>query len=500
MDKKNGRKISFASRRRWAIFFLVFLAVAWCGRSPARAASTQEAVSFTDLQNHWARSHITRLATLEVVKGYPDHTFKPDQLVNRLETLVLVVRSGGFTTEAERRTSGSGKTGKASSTGGTATNRSGASAAPTPRVPWGQPYVDLAVEKGFLPLGKPDDFDFAGPATRLEVARLLARALYLVPPASGPGSAPAGKEVSAGTGFATGKAFSDEELVPPIDQIFIRAVAGAGVMSGYPDGTFRPLDSLTRAEMAIILSRLVDQGWVKTAAGRRLTGWISGIGTGARGGRQELEFTSLDGVQKLQVAEGFRCYRAEKEWPLERAANFRCEVILDGRKQVSWVNLLEQKDGTASSDKIRGSVKSVVLGKDNLLVLNDLNCEDQILPLAWDAVVSGKNAKQGFKTLKPGVFVDVELSRGQVMKVTVLEVKNVSGTVDRFDSRRLYLKEEASGNKPGWFNYWDRARVVDKDGVRKGSALAGNKVQITYLDPFPGEIDDEIALEIKVTG
>ncbi|MFA4884863.1 MAG: hypothetical protein WC601_03655 [Desulfotomaculaceae bacterium] len=45
------------------------------------------------------------------------------------------------------------------------------------------------------------------------------------------------------------------------------------------------------------------------------------------------------------------------------------------------------------------------------------------------------------------------------------------------------------GSKPGWFNYYDRARDVQ----------VGETVQITYLDPFPEEIDDEIPLEIKVT-
>lgn len=56
-----------------ALFFLILLVVTWSS-SPALAASGQNAVFFTDLQGHWAQSQITRLATLAVVKGYPDHT------------------------------------------------------------------------------------------------------------------------------------------------------------------------------------------------------------------------------------------------------------------------------------------------------------------------------------------------------------------------------------------------------------------------------------------
>ena len=44
----------------------------------------------------------------------------------------------------------------------------------------------------------------------------------------------------------------------------------------------------------------------------------------------------------------------------------------------------------------------------------------------------------------------------------------------------------------------DRARVVDREGFSRGEAQVGDRVQITYLDPYPGEIDDAIPLEIRV--
>jgi hypothetical protein len=47
-------------------------------------------------------------------------------------------------------------------------------------------------------------------------------------------------------------------------------------------------------------------------------------------------------------------------------------------------------------------------------------------------------------------------------------------------------------------DHYEFARIVDKEGVRRDGILPGEKVQVTYLDPFPEEIDDEIPLEIKV--
>lgn len=496
MDSKCVLKINLAFWCWLTLLSTILLVVVWCGS--VQAASVQTVVSFADIQDNWARSYVTRLATLDVVKGYPDHTYKPDQMVSRLETLVLIMRSGGFTAEADRLAASRNKQSKVRTGSSSKSNKNDAVPVPTPQVSWGQSYVDLAVDKGFLPLDNPQVYDADGPATRLEVAKLLARALYLVPPSLQSGVAPAQKDSVSVVPLASTKAFSDEDSLSSLDQVYIRAVAAANVMSGFPDGSFQPQQSLTRAEMAVILSKLVDRGWVKIPSGRRLTGWISGIRN--QKGSQEMDFTSLSGVQKLKIAKAAQCYQAGEERPLEQALNFRCEVILDASKQVSWINLLEQKSSTAKIEKLRGSVKSVALGEDNMLVFNDLNCQDQILPLAWDAVVfSGKNTNQGFKSLKQGVFADVEMSQGQVIKVTVLDVKNVSGKVDRISAGRLYFKDGPSGNKPGWFNYYDRARIVDKDGARRGDVLVGDKVQVIYLDPLPGEIDDELALEIKIT-
>lgn len=43
----------------------------------------------------------------------------------------------------------------------------------------------------------------------------------------------------------------------------IEAVKAAGIMSGYPDGTFRPDQSVTRAELAAVVGKLIERGIAK---------------------------------------------------------------------------------------------------------------------------------------------------------------------------------------------------------------------------------------------
>lgn len=475
--------------------YLFFLAAAcfvflwWALPAPAAPAKNSK---LFDLQGHWARGQVTKLVAMDIVKGYSDGTFRPDQTVSRLEALVLILRSCGMAAEAESQSQALKAQGGTRTAKGAAPDR-GKSAS---RHPWGQPYIDLAEKNGFLPEGGDADFDYNGPATRIEVVKLLARVLYLVPPAK-PGAEKTAEETAAGAGRAGGTDFSDISDLNYADRAYLNMVAGLKAIDGYPDGSFRPLETITRAELMVILNRLIDQGWVKAPAGKRLEGWISRIAKNQK--QQQLDLTSLSGTQKYNVSNSIVCFRGGNEYPLEQALNFRCEIVLDGSRQVAWVNLLEEKIPPGKTEIIRGSVKIVALGRENLIILSDLGCRDRILRLSWDAILAGKKAPRDFKSLRAGVFVDVELSDGLARKVTSLETYTVSGTVSELSGARLYLKEGLTGVKKIWFDHWDNARVVDKNGVYTAGPVVGDQVKITYLDPLPKELDDEIPLEIMIS-
>ena len=50
------------------------------------------AVSFSDLEDHWAAEEVSRAAELGWVNGYPDGTFRPDQYITRAEAMALINR------------------------------------------------------------------------------------------------------------------------------------------------------------------------------------------------------------------------------------------------------------------------------------------------------------------------------------------------------------------------------------------------------------------------
>jgi hypothetical protein len=68
------------AKRKFHLMLMVSLSLSLVFSSQVRAAAT-----VSDVQNHWAAKPIQSLADREVINGYPDGTFKPDQAVTRAE-------------------------------------------------------------------------------------------------------------------------------------------------------------------------------------------------------------------------------------------------------------------------------------------------------------------------------------------------------------------------------------------------------------------------------
>ncbi len=101
-------------------------------------------------------------------------------------------------------------------------------------------YITAVKEEGLLNGYGDSTFGPDSPISRAETAVVLKKALQLEEGAGG-------QDVAAG--------FSDIKNHWAQKEIFL--ITGRNIMSGYPDGTFKPDGNLTRAEAAAVLSRAV---------------------------------------------------------------------------------------------------------------------------------------------------------------------------------------------------------------------------------------------------
>ncbi len=158
-------------------------------------------VSFSDVpEDSWFYTDVMTLAESGVIGGYPDGTYRPTKKVTTGEALKMILLAAGYP-EPEPAASH-----------------------------WARGYLNFAIEQGFLTRYE-DISDLDVNMTRGLVAKLAANALGL----SDPGI------------YGT---FTDT------DSPYVEALCAAGIVGGYPDGTYRPGASISRAEIAAIVNRI----------------------------------------------------------------------------------------------------------------------------------------------------------------------------------------------------------------------------------------------------
>ena len=178
-------------------------------------------VSFTDISSHWAKSQINYLVSKDVLNGYKQNNgtyiFKPDGTVTRAEFIKMLDETFGLTATAP-------------------INYSDVKASD-----WFHPYISKAAAQGYL-LNYGTSISPNGQLTREEATTLLVRYLGLL------GSAKA--DVSS---------FTDYNQISSHFRDPVMIAVKAGLINGYQEKngtyTFRPQNTLTRAEALTILYR-----------------------------------------------------------------------------------------------------------------------------------------------------------------------------------------------------------------------------------------------------
>jgi hypothetical protein len=171
--------------------------------------------SFSDVPaSYWAYKDILTLACKGIIAGFPDGTFQPDASVTRAQFVTMLVRTLGLKL-------GTG-------------NTPFTDVAPTA---WYAPYVAAAQQDGIVAGISPTEFGPNEPITREEMAVLLAHVL--------------GSSAVPGSPLK----FTDTASIASWAQAAVQEVVGAGLMAGFPNGTFQPTGVSTRAQAAAVLAQ-----------------------------------------------------------------------------------------------------------------------------------------------------------------------------------------------------------------------------------------------------
>lgn len=168
---------------------------------------------FLDTEGHWGEDYIKRVYSLGLISGYPDGTFKPNNTITRGEFTVLVMKSLGYEIGISKNAH------------------------------WAKNYIDKSIELGIV---IPEEFgeNYDKGITRIQMTKMIIRTL--------------GKEKLALSYNKIDTRFKDNADIPELQRGYIIIASELGIINGYPDNTFKPNNTLTRAETTVVILKMLQ--------------------------------------------------------------------------------------------------------------------------------------------------------------------------------------------------------------------------------------------------
>lgn len=176
----------------------------------------QEVSAATDTSGHWAEASINSWINSGYISGYPDGTFRPNNAISRAEFVTIANKAFGFTSSQ------------------------GISFNDVKAGYWAYSEIQKGVAAGYVQGDASGTFRPGSAVSRQEAAVMLARLR--------------GYEDDEAASYG----YTDRWAMANWAVGAIGAVSRNGVMSGYPDKTFRPQRDLTRAEAVAALQKVAS--------------------------------------------------------------------------------------------------------------------------------------------------------------------------------------------------------------------------------------------------
>lgn len=181
------------------------------------ASTISGKVTFRDVsEGVWYQSDLDYVLndSRKMLVGYPDGNYKPSKTLQVDQFIKCLVLAAGH-----QVTQGDGY--------------------------WAQNYIDVAMDEGYIRSGEFSDYNIG--ISRSAMARIVTRVMAVI-------ESPTYSKISE-----IESNLIDQSLVASHDRESVYQVYELGIITGYPDGTFKPNNTLTRAEATVVLRRIIDK-------------------------------------------------------------------------------------------------------------------------------------------------------------------------------------------------------------------------------------------------
>lgn len=379
-----------------------------------------------DIQGHWAQNTINKWVDKGDISGYPDGTFRPNNMITRAEFVVLVNNAMGYT-----------KTGYAYFSD-------------VPSYYWGKNAIQTGVEAGYISGDGDGTFRPNDPVTRQEAAAMISRILGLK------------------QNDSQSYRYTDSYAISNWAKGVVGAVSDAGIMAGYPDGSFGPNRVLTRAEAVLALDKTINYKPGDKEDDKEETKKEDMLLT-----QTKLEDTTITGDLTISDRLGTKTVTLED-------VTVKGKLIVDGGKEVILKDcdikemVMDQKDTTVKAsgkttvEKTTFKKIGKLTGGDYTDVIVDkelsgsITIDAKVRNLTLDAETDlklGSDARiKNMEITKNADKATIEFSKAKVEDMTVKDKITIKGN-GNIDTMTVYVSDVNTSIRPD--------TVKTKDGASK---------------------------------
>jgi len=192
--------------------------------NPGKGNGGDKNKEFKDMKGHWGKQSVEKMQSLGILDGYTDGTFQPDRALTQAELAVIIDRLLDLRGDTDNDQ-------------WTDDDDDDKEYSDIPK--WAKKAVKKGIDQNYFNLKR---FHSHVQVDRLTACVAIAKALGLEPV----------------TDFAKNP-FKDLGMLNDEDFGYLLALYEDGYIKGYPNGTFNPYSLLSRAQMAAIIEKLLDQ-------------------------------------------------------------------------------------------------------------------------------------------------------------------------------------------------------------------------------------------------
>ena len=410
----------------------------------------------TDIQGHWAQNTINKWVDKGDISGYPDGTFRPNNMITRAEFVVLVNNAMGYT-------------------------KSGyAYFSDVPSHYWGKNAIQTGVAAGYISGDGNGIFRPNDPVTRQEATAMISRILDLKQNES------------------RAYRYTDSYAISNWAKGVVGAVSDAGIMAGYPDGSFGPNRVLTRAEAVLALDKTVNYKPGDKEEDKEETKKEDMLLT-----QSKLEDTTITGDLTISDRLGTKTITLED-------VTVKGKLIVDGGSEVILKDcdikemVMDQKDTTVKAsgkttvEKTTFKKIGKLTGGDYTDVIVDkelsgsITIDAKVRNLTLDAETDlklGSDARiKNMEITKNADKATIDFSKGKVEDMTVKDKVTIKGSGD-IDTMTVYVSGVTSSIRPDTVKTKDNASKPDytdddddwwTPSRRKSITVTANRTGGTY--------------------